>query len=113
MCKNVTDPTKSEDDPDYVIGIYNNKKHRDQDSDKAILYGEKCKSEEEIAEYLYKHGEVKIQYFSNKINMKKMDGRPTFSKNSYFGAYRLYADRHYYTRTNLQFNSVKVQDDLI
>jgi hypothetical protein len=56
---------------------------------------------------------VKIQYFSNKINMKKMDGRPTFSKNSYFGAYRLYADRHYYTRTNLQFNSVKVQDDLI
>ena len=42
-----------------------------------------------------------------------MDGKTTFKKNSWFGAYQLYTDKKYYSRTQLQFNSVKVQDALI
>lgn len=96
MCKNITD------DDGNTIGIFDSKKAKGAHSDRnGVIYGAKCRSEEEISTFLANEGEMKVQYFSNKLDMKKMDGRPTFSKNSYFGAYRLYADRHYYTRTQL------------
>ena len=36
-----------------------------------------------------------------------------YSQNQFFGGYKLFQDRSYYTRTTLQENSIATQDDWI
>jgi hypothetical protein len=72
-----------------------------------------CKSDSEIDEYLDKYGKISLMYFSQKLNMKTIGVKPTFDKNSWFGAYQLYLDRFHYSRTYLQHHDIKVQDALI
>ena len=53
MCKNVYDSDGN------IIGIYDSKKKKSKFFDKNdIIYGTKCKSDEEIASYLANEGNI-------------------------------------------------------
>ena len=65
--------------------------------------GSECAPEREISNHLVDLGYVQLMYVAQKFEVGAYhgDNAPVFNQRQWFGGYRLYTDRSYYSRSNL------------